>query len=215
MYLVGDAPLPAEYGFMELDELLRELPADAGERVLRRGRLRERDAASAPDPALLEQRAARRRHRPPSRQHALRRRQPRRRATPRRPARSLRDLFARARRRADARDRRGALRRARHRHRPLPVHEHDAEGAAARGRARRGRRRRPRASSSSVYESVEFAKLKLLARALERAQVLRGRPARRLVPAARATSPRSARPSRTPRGSSTTCARSRAPSWWR
>ena len=34
-----------------------------------------------------------------------------------------------------------------------------------------------------VYESVQFAKLKLLARALERAQVLRRRPGRRLVPA--------------------------------
>jgi phosphoesterase RecJ-like protein len=34
MYLSGQAPLPAEYRFMELGELKRELPADAGERVL-------------------------------------------------------------------------------------------------------------------------------------------------------------------------------------
>ena len=34
MYLYGDGPLPAEYGFMHLDDLRRELPADAGERVL-------------------------------------------------------------------------------------------------------------------------------------------------------------------------------------
>ena len=34
MYLFGDAPLPREYGFMALDDLLRELPDDAGERVL-------------------------------------------------------------------------------------------------------------------------------------------------------------------------------------
>ena len=34
MYLYGDAPLPREYGFMALDSLRRELPADAGERVL-------------------------------------------------------------------------------------------------------------------------------------------------------------------------------------
>ncbi len=34
MYLSGKAPLPAEYRFMELDELQRELPGDAGERVL-------------------------------------------------------------------------------------------------------------------------------------------------------------------------------------
>jgi phosphoesterase RecJ-like protein len=34
MYLSGKAPLPAEYRFMDLDELQRELPADAGGRVL-------------------------------------------------------------------------------------------------------------------------------------------------------------------------------------
>ena len=34
MYLGGEAPLPAEYGFMPLEGLVRRLPADAGERVL-------------------------------------------------------------------------------------------------------------------------------------------------------------------------------------
>jgi phosphoesterase RecJ-like protein len=34
MYLYGDAPLPREYGFMALGRLRRELPDDAGERVL-------------------------------------------------------------------------------------------------------------------------------------------------------------------------------------
>jgi phosphoesterase RecJ-like protein len=34
MYLYGDAPLPAEYSFMELDELRRRLPEDWRERVL-------------------------------------------------------------------------------------------------------------------------------------------------------------------------------------
>src|SRR5262245_21640323 len=34
MYLSGQAPLPAEYRFMNLEELQRVLPADAGERVL-------------------------------------------------------------------------------------------------------------------------------------------------------------------------------------
>jgi phosphoesterase RecJ-like protein len=34
MYLSGAAPLPAEYRFMPLEELRRELPDDAGERVL-------------------------------------------------------------------------------------------------------------------------------------------------------------------------------------
>src|SRR6186997_3055626 len=34
MFLAGPAPLPGEYRFLRLDELLRELPADAGERTL-------------------------------------------------------------------------------------------------------------------------------------------------------------------------------------
>jgi bifunctional oligoribonuclease and PAP phosphatase NrnA len=34
MYLGGEAPLPAEYGFMDLGGLVRRLPDDAGERVL-------------------------------------------------------------------------------------------------------------------------------------------------------------------------------------
>lgn len=34
MYLTGDGPLPGEYGFLPLDGLQRELPADAEERVL-------------------------------------------------------------------------------------------------------------------------------------------------------------------------------------
>src|SRR5437879_8464288 len=34
MYLYGEAPLPREYSFMELEDLRRSLPGDAGERVL-------------------------------------------------------------------------------------------------------------------------------------------------------------------------------------
>jgi phosphoesterase RecJ-like protein len=34
MYLAGSAPLPAEYGFLDMDGLARELPADVGERAL-------------------------------------------------------------------------------------------------------------------------------------------------------------------------------------
>ncbi|MHB1242709.1 MAG: DHH family phosphoesterase [Gaiellaceae bacterium] len=34
MFLAGPAPLPGEYRFLPMDELLRELPADAGERTL-------------------------------------------------------------------------------------------------------------------------------------------------------------------------------------
>src|SRR5690348_3325247 len=34
MLLMGEAPLPGEYHFLQLDGLLREPPSDAGERVL-------------------------------------------------------------------------------------------------------------------------------------------------------------------------------------
>jgi phosphoesterase RecJ-like protein len=54
MYLYGNAPLPKEYGFMPLDGLRRELPADASERVLV-----ALDCANeqriGPDPTVLEQ----------------------------------------------------------------------------------------------------------------------------------------------------------------
>jgi bifunctional oligoribonuclease and PAP phosphatase NrnA len=53
MYLYGDAPLPREYGFMELSGIRREPPEDASERVLV-----ALDCANetrmAPDPTLLE-----------------------------------------------------------------------------------------------------------------------------------------------------------------
>jgi len=53
MYLYGDAPLPREYAFMALDRLRRELPADAGDRVLV-----ALDCANeqrlGPDPSVLE-----------------------------------------------------------------------------------------------------------------------------------------------------------------
>jgi phosphoesterase RecJ-like protein len=53
MYLYGDAPLPREYSFMQLDQLQRDLPADAAARVLV-----ALDCANeermGPDPALLE-----------------------------------------------------------------------------------------------------------------------------------------------------------------
>src|SRR2546421_4981033 len=54
MYLYGDAPLPREYAFMQLDGVLRDLPPDVAERVLV-----ALDCANeermGPDPALLEQ----------------------------------------------------------------------------------------------------------------------------------------------------------------
>src|SRR6266536_649587 len=54
MYLYGDAPLPREYAFMPLEGLLREPPPDAAQRVLV-----ALDCANeqrlGPDPTLLEQ----------------------------------------------------------------------------------------------------------------------------------------------------------------
>ena len=135
MYLGGDTDPPAEYAFLALDELRRELPDGRRRARAARARLRERAADGR------RRRAARRgaavdRRRPPPRQHALRHDQPRRRGRvvdgrdrPRPPAR--------ARRPADARDRRSALRRARHRHR-----------AASSTRTRRRRRSGSRPSSS-------------------------------------------------------------------
>ena len=56
MYLGGEAPLPGEYGFLPLDEVLREVPDDIGERVLV-----TLDCANerrlGPDPAILERAA--------------------------------------------------------------------------------------------------------------------------------------------------------------
>ena len=54
MFLAGPAPLPAEYRFMPLDELLRELPGDAAERVLLAVDCAN-ETRLGPDPAVLHQ----------------------------------------------------------------------------------------------------------------------------------------------------------------
>ena len=66
-----------------------------------------------------------------------------------------------------------------------------------------------------VYESVQFAKLKLLGAGARAGRGLRGRPARDLVPPARRLRRGRAQRSRTRRGSSTTCAPSRVRTWRR
>jgi bifunctional oligoribonuclease and PAP phosphatase NrnA len=53
MYLYGDAPLPAEYGFMPLAELRRRLPEDARERVLLAVDCAN-ETRLGPDPEVLE-----------------------------------------------------------------------------------------------------------------------------------------------------------------
>ena len=53
MYLTGDAPLPAEYSFMDLDGLMRRLPPDSGERVLVALDCAN-EARLGPDPEVLQ-----------------------------------------------------------------------------------------------------------------------------------------------------------------
>ncbi|HEV2712387.1 MAG TPA: DHH family phosphoesterase, partial [Gaiellaceae bacterium] len=59
MYLSGQAPLPAEYKFMPLEDLRRDLPEDAGDRVLfaldcaNESRLGEGQAALAGAPLVV------------------------------------------------------------------------------------------------------------------------------------------------------------------
>ena len=104
------------------------------------------------------------------------------------------------------RDRRGPH-RARHRHGALPVREHDAEGAGLAADLVEAGADVHRVFQG-VYENVQFAKLKLLARALDRARVLEGGDSRLALlredfEAVGATEPYS-------EGSSTSCARPRA-----
>jgi phosphoesterase RecJ-like protein len=54
MYLGGPAPLPGEYRFMPLEELRRDLPADAGERVLLAVDCAN-ESRLGPDPEVLAQ----------------------------------------------------------------------------------------------------------------------------------------------------------------
>src|SRR5438045_3324679 len=53
MYLAGGAPLPGEYQFMPLDSLSREVPADAGERVLLAVDCAN-ESRLGPDPEILQ-----------------------------------------------------------------------------------------------------------------------------------------------------------------
>ena len=169
MVLAGAAPLPQSTGSCRSRAAPRAAGRRRGARPAR-GRLRERQRIGRSGPARAG--AARRRRRPPPRQHALRAGQPRRR---RRlvDGRGARGRHPGARRRAHAGPRRGALHRRSSR---TPV--------ASSTRTRRRRRCGSRPNSSrrggrarvfqGVYETVQFAKLKLLARALERAQVYEG-----------------------------------------
>src|SRR6266550_2992492 len=54
MYLYGQVPLPAEYGFKNLGSLVRELPPDAEERVLMALDCANESRLVRYDPSLLE-----------------------------------------------------------------------------------------------------------------------------------------------------------------
>ncbi len=54
MFLAGPVPLPGEYGFLSFGDLLRELPADAAERALLAVDCAN-EARMGPDPAVLHQ----------------------------------------------------------------------------------------------------------------------------------------------------------------
>ena len=171
MYIDGrDLPLPQEYAFFPLQNLICEPPADFRERTivfldcgnLARNPAQEFGAAGRPDPQ----------HRPPPRQHAVRHGQPRR----RRGLVHRRDRLgadACARRHPDADRRRRAVRGIDHRHRPLHVREHRASGAPDGGRPdRRGSRRQrplpPRLRGRPVRQAGAAGARPLQRRALRR-----------------------------------------------
>jgi hypothetical protein len=74
MYLFGEVPIPKEYEFMEFAGILRGPNPARATGSSSRSTLRT-NGASGPERAAREG-AVRDRHRPPSRQHALRRREP-------------------------------------------------------------------------------------------------------------------------------------------
>ena len=139
----SDLPLPYEYRFLPLDGLsASRRPTSTSARSCS-WTAATSSATRRRAPASGRRLGAHPQHRPPPRQHPLRHRQLRR------PGRLLhrRDRLgpgARARRRADADDRRRAVRRADHRHRLLHVREHRPARAPDGRRADRGRGRRPR-----------------------------------------------------------------------
>ena len=148
-------------------------------------------------------------HRPPPRQHPLRDAQPRR----RRGLVHRRDRLrarARARRRAHAGDRRRPLRRPRHRHGAVHVREHDAALPPDGRRADRGGRGRRRHLPPPLRAGPDREAAADLARAREDRAHRRRRARDHLHDGGGLRGDR-ARARSSPRGSSTTCARSRAP----
>ena len=155
-------PLPIEYRFLPLEEVFHEPPADMADRTvifLDCGNIDR-----MPVDFLTDGRQLHHQHRPPPRQHPLRRPQPgrHRASSTAEIVYELRSLLGAD----DAGDRLGALRRPGHRHRQVHVREHQ--------RPLPPDRRRLIDAGVDVddtyrrlYEHVPIEKLRLLSRALE------------------------------------------------
>ena len=172
-----ELPLPYEYRFIELRRARAR--AAGGPRASGRSSSWTAATSTASRPTSLKRDdAPHPQHRPPPRQHPLRDRQPRgagrvvHGGDPVGPD-------GRARRRADAGDRRGALRRPRDRHRQVHVREHRPARPPDGGRADRRRASTSTRSTGALYEGVPTGKLQLLARGLSSVRALRRRPAHR------------------------------------
>ena len=212
MFLAGDQPLPIEYRFMALDGLRRGAAGDlAGRPVVAVDAANEKRLG---DPRLLEQAPFAidiDHHHDNSRFGAVNLIVAEASST----AEVLRDVFAALDVELTPEIAEALYIGARHRHGPLPVQEHDAEGAAPRRRSSSRAGADVHRIFQNIYESIEFPKLKLLARALERAQLLENG---ELIVSyiTQRDFARDRRCSRAPpRGSSTRCARSRERSWRR
>ena len=212
MFLAADQfPLPARVPAHGARRVVSTPPEDVGERVavfLDCGNINR-----MPVDFLLRGGRPHRQHRPPSRQHALRHREPR---DAERVVRRRDRLPARERdeRRGVGHDGRGPLHRGHHRHRPLHVREHHRRVAPDGGRPGARRRAAARDLPPGVRGDPGAAA------AAARAAPSRGSSATttdcsRSRTSGSRTSSRRAPTSRTRRASSTTSAASRAPRWAR
>ena len=172
MYLGGDTDPPTEYGFLPLDDLRPRTARRRGDAGARRARLRER-AADGRGGDAARQGAALARHRPPPRQHA----------SSRRSTSSFPDASST-----------GEIVRDILRELDVELTPEIAEALYVALVTDTGRFQYTNTSPKAlrlaaelveagvdvhrvfqgIYESVEFAKLKLLARALERAEIYEG-----------------------------------------
>ena len=200
-------PLPYEYRFLDLPQLVTSVPDDVDDRTrdlpgLRQHRPQPGRGAQARRARILNIDHHHDNTRFGTVDHVV----PEASCT----AEVVWDLMQRARRRADAADRRGALRRAGHRHRQVHVREHRLARARDGGRPDRRRGRRARDLPAPLRGRAAGQARAARARA-QRRRALRRRAADADPAHARGLRASPAPRRATPRASSTTCARSRAP----